>query len=124
MTPAAAAARPSSQRASGPIWVDDTLLACANQAFDIALAYRSAEVRLEHLVLAMTRVEPAAAALEARGVRVVSLRRDSAVTIAGELPRGAPMPAPAARPSWRTCCALPPRVPRSPAARRVPTMSR
>ena len=84
--PAAPAARASGQRASGPIWVDDTLLACANQAFDIALAYRSAEVRLEHLVLAMTRVEAAAAALEGRGVRVVSLRRDSAVTIAGELP--------------------------------------
>ena len=88
LAPAASAARPSGQRASGPIWVDDTLLACANQAFDIALAYRSAEVRLEHLVLAMTRVEAAAAALEARGVRVVSLRRDSAVTIAGELPTG------------------------------------
>ena len=85
-TPAAPAARASGLRASGPIWVDDTLLACANQAFDIALAYRSAEVRLEHLVLAMTRVEAAAAALEGRGVRVVSLRRDSAVTIAGELP--------------------------------------
>ena len=84
--PTAPAARSSSQRASAPIWVDDTLLACANQAFDIALAYRSADVRLEHLVLAMTRVEAATAALEARGVRVVSLRRDSAVTIAGELP--------------------------------------
>ncbi len=85
-TPAVPAARPIGQRAAGPIWVDDTLLTCANQAFDIALAYRSAEVRLEHLVLAMTRVEAAASALEARGVRVVSLRRDSAVTIAGELP--------------------------------------
>ncbi len=83
-------APPSSVRAavprSSPIWVDETVLACANQAYDIALAYRSAEVRLEHLLLAMTRVEAAAAALEARGVRVISLRRDSAVTIAGEIP--------------------------------------
>ncbi|MEO8420706.1 MAG: Clp protease N-terminal domain-containing protein [Hyphomicrobium sp.] len=79
------AARPAASRTS-PIWVDETLLACANQAFDVALAYRSAEVRLEHLLLAMTRVEAAATALEARGVRVVSLRRDSAVTIAGEMP--------------------------------------
>ena len=78
-------ARPAPSRTS-PIWVDETLLACANQAFDVALAYRSAEVRLEHLLLAMTRVEAAATALEARGVRVVSLRRDSAVTIAGEMP--------------------------------------
>lgn len=71
---------------SGPIWVDETLLACANHAYDVALAYRSAEVRLEHLLLAMTRIEGAAAALEARGVRVASLRRDSAVAIAGEPP--------------------------------------
>jgi ClpA/ClpB-like protein len=81
----ALAPRPTTQR-SGPIWVDETLLACANHAYDVALAYRSAEVRLEHLLLAMTRVEAAAIALEARGVRVTSLRRDSAVTIAGELP--------------------------------------
>ena len=40
---------PIGQRTAVPIWVDDTLLACANQAFDVALAYRSAEVRLEHL---------------------------------------------------------------------------
>ncbi len=81
----AQSARPAPSRTS-PIWVDETLLACANQAFDVALAYRSAEVRLEHLLLAMTRVEAAATALEARGVRVVSLRRDSAVTIAGDMP--------------------------------------
>ena len=79
------AVRPAAQR-SGPIWVDETLLACANHAYDVALAYRSAEVRLGHLLLAMTRVEAAAIALEVRGVRVASLRRDSAVAIAGELP--------------------------------------
>ena len=79
------AVRPVAHRPS-PIWVDETLLACANHAYDVALAYRSAEVRLEHLMLAMTRVEAAAAALEVRGVRVASLRRDSAVAIAGELP--------------------------------------
>jgi hypothetical protein len=81
----AAPARQPSQRSS-PIWVDETLLACANHAYDVALAYRSAEVRLEHLLLAMTRVEPAAVALEARGVRVASLRRDCAVAIAGDPP--------------------------------------
>jgi hypothetical protein len=77
------APRPVPSRA-GPIWVDDALLACANQAYDVAMAYRSYEVRLEHLLLAMTRFEPAAQSLEARGVRVVSLRRDCAVVIAGE----------------------------------------
>jgi hypothetical protein len=79
------AARQPGQRSS-PIWVDETLLACANHAYDVALAYRSAEVRLEHLLLAMARVEPAVVALEARGVRVASLRRDCAVAIAGDPP--------------------------------------
>jgi hypothetical protein len=79
------AARQSGQRSS-PIWVDETLLACANHAYDVALAYRSAEVRLEHLLLAMARVDPAVVALEARGVRVASLRRDCAVAIAGDPP--------------------------------------
>jgi hypothetical protein len=78
-------ARPLSHRGA-PIWVDDTLLACANHAYDVALAYRSPEVRLEHLLQAMTRVDTAVAALEARGVRVVALRRDSALAIAGGMP--------------------------------------
>lgn len=81
--------QPAASRAAhrgGPIWVDETLLACANHAYDVALAYRSADVRLAHLLQAMTRVDAAAAALEARGVRVVSLRRDSAVAIASEMP--------------------------------------
>lgn len=77
--------RPLAHR-GGPIWVDETLLACANHAYDVALAYRSADVRLAHLLQAMTRVDTAAAALEARGVRVVPLRRDSAVVIASEMP--------------------------------------
>jgi len=59
---------------SGPIWVDDTVLACTNHAFDIALAHRAGEVRLEHLLNALTRIEVAAEALEARGVRVAALR--------------------------------------------------
>ena len=128
--PAQSAPQPLAPRAavqrSSPIWVDETLLACANHAFDVALAYRSAEVRLEHLLLAMTRVEAAAAALEARGVRVASLRRDSAVTIAGEMPpteRATAAPVRAARPSSRTCCALPLRAPRTPAVRRASTTS-
>lgn len=86
--PHAPTPRPSASR-SGPIWVDETVLTCANQAYDVALAYRSADVRIEHLLLAMTRVDVAAQALEARGVPVVSLRRDSAVTIAAEPPSAA-----------------------------------
>lgn len=69
-----------------PIWVDNTVLACANHAFDVAFAHRAGEVRLEHFLHAMTRIDAAAEALEARGVRVAALRRESATIIASEIP--------------------------------------
>ncbi len=72
------------------LWVDDTLLACANQAYDIAAAHRAREVRLDHLVHAFTRSEAAAAELEARGVRVPALRRDSAMAVANEIASAPP----------------------------------
>lgn len=80
--------RTSSQYSREPVWVDDTLLACCNHAFDVALAHRAAEVRPEHLLHAMTRVEASSAALEARGVRVPALRRESATVIASDIPVG------------------------------------
>ena len=73
---------------AGPIWVDDTVLACSNHAYDIALAHRAGEVRLEHLIHALTRIDAAADALEARAVRVANLRRDSATIIASDIPVG------------------------------------
>lgn len=72
-----------------PIWVDDTVLACCNHAYEVALAHRAAEVRVEHLVHALTRIEAAADVLEARGLRVAALRRESAsiiAIIAGDFP--------------------------------------
>jgi hypothetical protein len=51
---------------SGPILVDETVLACCNYAYDVALANRSADVRVEHLLNAMSHIEAAAVALEAR----------------------------------------------------------
>jgi predicted nucleic acid-binding Zn-ribbon protein len=75
---------------SGPIWVDETVLACCNHAFDLALLNRASEVRLEHLVHALTRIDAAADALEGRGIRVAALRRDSATVIASEIPVGLP----------------------------------
>jgi predicted nucleic acid-binding Zn-ribbon protein len=75
---------------SGPIWVDDTVLACANHAFDVALAHRAGEVRVEHFLHALTRIDAAAEALEGRGVRVAALRRESATIIASEIPVGLP----------------------------------
>lgn len=70
----------------GPIWVDATLLACCNSAYDIALAHRSEEVRIEHLLYALTRNEPAAEILESYGVRPSSLRREAGTVIAVEIP--------------------------------------
>lgn len=71
---------------SGPILVDETVLACCNLAYDVAVAHRAAEVRIEHLLNAMTRIDAAIAALEARGIRVPSLRRETAAIVAGEIP--------------------------------------
>lgn len=71
---------------SGPIWVDEDVLACCNQAFDLAVSHRAAEVRLEHLLHAMTRFDAAAEALEEAGVRVTVLRRESAAVVANEIP--------------------------------------
>ncbi len=73
---------------NAPILVDDIVLSCSNHAFDVAVAHRAGEVRLEHLLHAMTRVDGANSALEARGIRVAGLRRESATIIAGEIPLG------------------------------------
>lgn len=72
--------------AGEPLWVDESILACCNTAYDMALAHGSDEVDLEHLVHAMTRIEAAARTLEARGVREGQLRRDSAAMIARDVP--------------------------------------
>jgi hypothetical protein len=71
-----------------PILVDEAVLACCNHAFDVAVAHRAGEVRIEHLLHAMTRLDGASNALEARGIRVGGLRRESATIIASEIPIG------------------------------------
>jgi hypothetical protein len=70
--------------ASGTLWVDDELLACCNNAFDLALAHGAAEVRLEHLVHALTRSDSAARLLERHGVSEARLRRESAALIVND----------------------------------------
>ena len=77
----------SASRAA-PIWVDDTILDCCNYAYDVALAHRSAEVRLEHLLYALTRIDAAAEILESRGLRVAALRREMATFVATDIPVG------------------------------------
>lgn len=71
---------------AGPILVDETVLACCNLAYDVAVAHRAGEVRIEHLLNAMTRIDAAIASLEARGIRVPSLRRETAAIVAGDIP--------------------------------------
>ena len=78
--------RPRASARGAPIWVDETVLDCCNHAFDVASAHRAAEVRLEHLIYALTRIEEGAEALEAHGVRVAGLRREAATAIATEVP--------------------------------------
>lgn len=70
-----------------PIYVDDTVLAACNHAFDLAAAHRAGEVRLEHLLHALTLDEASAAVLEHRGIRISGLRRETAAAIA-DLPPG------------------------------------
>jgi hypothetical protein len=78
-------ARMAGERTAGePYYVDDTVLACCNHAFDLALAHRALEVRLEHLLNAMTRTDAAAAIMERRGIAVAMLRRESANAIAAD----------------------------------------
>jgi CII-binding regulator of phage lambda lysogenization HflD len=78
--------RPAAHTAGEPLWVDEVLLACCNLAFDVAQANGAAEVGLEHLVNALTRIDAAARILEARGVHEGQLRRESAALIASEIP--------------------------------------
>ncbi|MCC7253403.1 Clp protease N-terminal domain-containing protein [Hyphomicrobium sp.] len=84
---ASARARATASAARGaPIWVDDALLDCCNHAYDVASAHRATEVRVEHLIYALTRIDEAADLLEARGVRTAGLRREAATAIATEIP--------------------------------------
>lgn len=77
-----------SSRGGGPIYVDETVLTCCNYAYEVALAHRSSEVRLEHLLHALTRVDAAAQILESRGIRELALRRETAAFIAADIPIG------------------------------------
>jgi hypothetical protein len=72
--------------ATGAIAVDETVLGCCNCAYDVARFHASSEVRLEHLLHALTRVVAATEFLTELGIRVDSLRRETAVAIAGEAP--------------------------------------
>jgi hypothetical protein len=81
-----------------PLWVDDIVLATCNHAYDIALAHRSAEVRIEHVLNAATRIDAATRVFEANGYNIAALRRATSDQIVA----AAPVPMLSARYSPKT----------------------
>lgn len=71
-------------RGGGILLVDDAVLSCCNHAYDLALAHRSPEVGLQHLLNAMTRIDAAASVLVALGIDAGGLRHDTASLIAAD----------------------------------------
>ena len=69
-----------------PIHVDDQVEACCNSAYDAALFHSAAEVRLEHLLHAMTRVKTSAELMEQLSIRAGQVRQETAVAIASVAP--------------------------------------
>jgi hypothetical protein len=69
-----------------PIHVDDQVEACCNSAYDAALFHGAAEVRLDHLLHAMTRVKASADLMEQLSIRTGQVRQETAVAIASVAP--------------------------------------
>jgi ATP-dependent Clp protease ATP-binding subunit ClpA len=72
----------STRGAQEPIQVDDQVEACCNSAYDAAQFHGAAEVQVEHLLHAMTRIKAAAELMEQLGIRTASVRQETAVIIA------------------------------------------
>ena len=92
-------AQASPERSFGETWgrppvepnaiaVDELVLACCNRAYDVAHFHGSADVRLDHLLHALTHVPAAAQVLTELGIRADILRRETAVAIAADTPAG------------------------------------
>lgn len=71
-----------------PIAVDQTVLACCNGAYDAAMFFGTREVRPEHLLYALTRVDGARDALEQHGIHTQQLRRETAAMMSTLEPPG------------------------------------
>jgi hypothetical protein len=70
----------------GLIPVDHIVLACCNSAYETAVFHGTRDVRLEHLLYGLARVEASREILEQQGVRTQQLRRESAAAIAANAP--------------------------------------
>jgi hypothetical protein len=75
---------------ANPIPVDEAVLAVTNCAYDVAAFHGAETVGLEHLLHALTRLSTGIDVLAELGIRVDRLRRDTAASIAAEMPAGAP----------------------------------
>jgi len=71
-----------------PIVADELVLACCNRAYDVAHFHGSADVRLDHLLHALTHLPAAAQVLADLGIRTEALRRETATAIAADTPAG------------------------------------
>ncbi len=80
--------------AQEPIPVDDHVEACCNSAYDAAQFHGAAEVRLEHLLYAMTRIRAATELMEQLGIRAGHVRQETAVAIASVAPSHAELGTP------------------------------
>jgi hypothetical protein len=69
-----------------PIHVDEQVEACCNSAYDAAQFHGAAEVRLDHLLHAMTRVKASAELMEQLSIRTGQVRQETAVAIASVAP--------------------------------------
>jgi hypothetical protein len=69
-----------------PIHVDDQVEACCNSAYDAALFHSAAEVRLDYLLHAMTRIKASAELMEQLSIRTGQVRQETAVAIASVAP--------------------------------------
>ena len=69
-----------------PIHVDEQVEACCNSAYDAAQFHSAAEVRLDHLLHAMTRVKASAELMEQLSIRTGQVRQETAVAIASVAP--------------------------------------
>lgn len=72
--------------AQEPIHVDEQVEACCNSAYDAAQFHNAAEVRLDHLLHAMTRVKASAELMEQLSIRTGQVRQETAVAIASVAP--------------------------------------
>jgi hypothetical protein len=70
------------QQGGTALWVDATVLACCNKAYDLAVVHHAGEVGLEHLVHAMTLDVDAIDVLRSYNIDVTSLRSESAARLA------------------------------------------